>query len=91
MNNKNITSFQNDLIKLVNDIVDKKIKKLNKEWHLGKIDSVVNEYKAYVFVDGSTISQLIPTNPDITFTENDEVFVHFINGNEKSKYVPYKR
>lgn len=90
-NNNDITFFQNKIIKLINSLVDKKIKNLNKEWHLGTIDSIVNEYKAYVFLDGSTISQLIPTNPDVTFTEGDEVFVHFVNGDQKFKYVPYKR
>lgn len=87
MNSKDINDFQNNLIKTIKDLVKQELKGLNNRDHYGRIDSVVDQYKAYVYVDNGTISQLIPTNPNITFSANEEVYVVFINGDEKDKFV----
>jgi predicted Holliday junction resolvase-like endonuclease len=86
---RKIIQFQNKLIKLILDLIYKNRKK--DEWYMGTIDTVVSIYKAYVYINGSSSSQLIPTNPDVIFNPGDEVFVHFINGDSTIKYIPYKR
>ena len=68
---------------------DEKI--LTKEWHVGKVKTVVSTKILEVYVDGNDIAQRIPCNPNVTFSVNDEVFVHFINGDSANKFVPYKR
>lgn len=75
------------------------------QWHLGTVDEVLTksvddgqggtiEQKTgflKVFVNGSQVSQKIPHNPDVEFNPNDKVFVLFVNGDSKNKFVPFKR
>ncbi|MGG2091226.1 hypothetical protein AB1283_25955 [Bacillus sp. S13(2024)] len=61
------------------------------EWHLGKVKSVVDSKKLEVYVDGSSISQIVPCNPSVTFAANDEIWVVFINGNSINKFAISKR
>lgn len=71
-------------------LVENKLRKANLirgEWHIGKIDSIINPYSANVFVDGSTTSQKVPTNPNINFVAGEQVLVVFLNGDSKNKYV----
>lgn len=64
---------------------------INCEWHVGKVANIIDSKTLTVYVDGTTVAQKIPCNPDITFSANDEVWVHFVNGDSKNKFVPYKR
>jgi hypothetical protein len=61
------------------------------QWHLGQVDTVVSPLKLKVFVDGDTTSQTVSCNPDITFAAGDHVWVVFINGNPRDKFVISKR
>lgn len=64
---------------------------LQGNWHVGKVDTVVSPTRLYCFVDGSNTSQLIASNPDVTFSPNDEIFIIFINNNSKDKFALCKR
>ena len=76
-----------DTIKqIVLDVINKE-KALIGNWHLGTVDQIISPTKLKVFVDGSTISQTISCNPDVTFTIGDHVWVIFINGNQRDKFV----
>ncbi len=87
-----IISFQNEIIGAIETVVDRKLAKFKVgNTHYGVIDSVVDNARAYVFVDASTTSQLIPTNPDVTFTNGDHVFVEFINGRSIDAFVTGRR
>jgi|GEM_PF-3180163 len=66
-------------------------KLLQGEWHLGKINSVISAYELSVFIDGSPTPQTVPCNPNVRFLDNEEVFVIFINGDSKNKFVIAKR
>ncbi|WEG18481.1 hypothetical protein PQ478_08360 [Alkalihalophilus pseudofirmus] len=61
------------------------------EWHLGSVEEVLSENMLKVFVDGSDVSQRIPSNPDVEFTSGDHVWVHFVNKDSKNKFVTGKR
>lgn len=61
------------------------------QWHLGKVQSIVSSYMLNVTVNGSSTVQKIPCNPDINFNVNDEVFVMYMNGDTRAKFVPFKR
>lgn len=61
------------------------------QWHLGLVDSIVSPTKLKVFVDGSTTSQTISCNPDVTFPVESHVWVVYINGNARDKFVLSKR
>lgn len=63
----------------------------NGQWHLGTVDAVVSTSTLKVFVDGSIVSQQVPCNPDVTFSQGDKVFVLFVNGDSKNKFIPFKR
>lgn len=78
---------------LIKTIVQNELKAQNLvgNWHLGVVDSVTSSKKLSVFVDGSTTAQSISCNPDVTFNVNDEVWVVFINGNPRDKFVISKR
>lgn len=79
-----------DVENIVYNILNQE-KLLNKSWHLGTVDSVVSPLKLKVFVDGSTTSQTVSCNPDITFVTGDYVWVLYINGNPRDKFVISKR
>jgi hypothetical protein len=64
---------------------------LKSEWHLGKVDRVISNTKISTFIDGSSQSQVVPCNPDITFNEGDEIFVIFIDNNSVNKFALCKR
>lgn len=91
MNENNADSkFFNLVKKIVYKILTKE-KLLQGDWHLGKVASVVSRFKLNIYIDGSNTIQIVPCNPDVTFAVNDEVFVHFVNGDSKNPFVPYKR
>lgn len=84
---------QSEFIELIKSIVNTELNNRNigGHFHLGKVDSVISRYSLKVFMNGLNHSYVIPCNPNIVFTEGDEVFIHYINGDSKDKYVPYKR
>jgi len=61
------------------------------QWHLGTVDQIVSTTKLKVFVDGSEISQTISCNPDVVFGVGNHVWVIYINGNPRDKFVLTKR
>lgn len=83
-------TFVTTLKKLIYKILEEE-NLLKGEWHLGKVASVIDYKTLTVYVDGSTTAQTISCNPNITFNINDEVWVHFVNGDSKNKFIPYKR
>lgn len=89
-NLNNQDRFIDMISKIVYTILDNE-NVLRGEWHNGKVDKVNSSTSLTVFVDGSKTSQIIPCNPSITFESGDEVFVHYVNGDSKNKFVPYKR
>jgi hypothetical protein len=79
---------------IIREIIREELKKLNLltgQWHLGTVSEILSQKRLKVFVDGSDTAQTIPCNPDITFAVNDEVWVVYINGNPRDKYVISKR
>lgn len=85
---------QNNFYQVIRDIVQNELKKSNLQtgqWHLGTINQVKTSKLLSVFVDGSTTAQDIPCNPDVTFTAGSKVFVLYVNGDTKNKFVPFKR
>lgn len=60
-------------------------------WHLGTVDEVLSSTKLKVFVDGSDVAQTISCNPDVTFEVDSHVWVVYINGNARDKFVISKR
>lgn len=78
----------------VEDIVLKVLKNKNLlvgNWHLGEVDEVISQTKLKVFIDGGETSVTVSCNPDITFNVGDHVWVIFINGNTRDKFVLCKR
>lgn len=67
------------------------LKLLTGQWHVGTVDTVTSTTRLKVFLDGSTTSITIPCNPDVTFVAGDKVWVVFINGNARDKFVLCKR
>ncbi|MDT0160259.1 hypothetical protein [Bacillus sp. AG4(2022)] len=61
------------------------------QWHLGKVTEVVSLTKLKVIVDDGQFAQTVSCNPDITFAVDDQVWVIFINGNPRDKFVLSKR
>lgn len=81
-------------IKIIKDIVYMILRNeglLRGEWNNGVVVGVISASLLSVRVNGSEIIQKIPCNPSVTFAVGDEVFVHFVNGDTKNKFVPYKR
>ena len=81
-------------VKYVKSIIYKVLNKeklLKGEWNLGKVESVIDAKHLKVFVNGSSISQTIPCNPDVTFAIGDEVWVIFPNHDERNAFVISKR
>lgn len=64
---------------------------LTGQWRLGTVASVISNKKLMVKVDGSETAQEIGCNPDGNFSVNDEVWVIFINGDSKNKFVISRR
>lgn len=90
-------SFDLENKKFVNwitDIIKKELDKRNLSqgnWQLGVVSSVISPKKLNVFVNGSTTPQEVSCNPDETFSQNDHVWVIFINGDSKNKFVLCRR
>lgn len=61
------------------------------QWHNGTVEEVISPSRLRVFVDGSMTSQQVPCNPDVLFKSGDKVFVLFVNGDTKNKFIPFKR
>lgn len=61
------------------------------QWRLGTVDQIISPTKLKVFIDGSDTPQTVSCNPDITFTSGNHVWVIYINGNARDKFVLSKR
>jgi hypothetical protein len=66
-------------------------KLLTGQWQLGQVEEVISDKSLKVYVNGSDVAQTIPCNPDVTFNVGDHVWVIFINGNGRDKFVLCKR
>lgn len=89
-----MNNLDEQFLKYVNKIIKQEISKMGLQvgqWHLGKVDSVTSTTKLKVFIDGSTTSQTVSCNPDVTFSIGDYVWVVYINGNPRDKFVLCKR
>lgn len=64
---------------------------LKGDYHLGTVKAVKANNILSVCVDGSSTPQDIPCNPDGNFSVNSEVWVIFINGDSKNKFVISRR
>ena len=86
---------QDRFISIVQNIVEKLLDKMGffvSEWHMGKVESINTNGTLNVYIDASTtVTPSIPANPDVTFSVNDEVWVHFINRKPNNLFIPYKR
>lgn len=85
---------QRALLDLITNIVQTEIRNLGLlkgQWHLGKVNEVKSDKMLSVFVDGSSQPQNIPCNPDGNFSVGSEVWVVFINGDSKNKFVISRR
>lgn len=79
---------QQDFIKYVEAIVDSKLKQSGAtQWHIGTIRGVFNKYSALVEMQNLGESIQIPTNPNVQFFPGEQVFVVYINGDKRNKYV----
>lgn len=82
--------FLNGVQKIVYSILSKE-NLLQGEWHLGIVDEVISATTLRVRVDGSPTAQLVQCNPNVVFKQDDHVFVIYVNGNSKDKYVLAQR
>ncbi|QZY57172.1 hypothetical protein [Crassaminicella profunda] len=86
---------QEKFIQMIHNIIDNYLRKkglLTHEWHLGIVTNVNANGTLNVYINGSpNISPSIPANQDITFEAGNPVWVHFVNRNPQSLFVPYKR
>lgn len=85
---------QRALLDLIKSVVQTEIRNqglLRGQWHLGKVKEVKSDKMLSVFVDGSNQAQDVPCNPDGKFSVNNEVWVVFINGDSKNKFVISRR
>ncbi|MCY9599131.1 hypothetical protein PC41400_08100 [Paenibacillus chitinolyticus] len=83
-----------DFIKAVRQIVNIELKENNLaigHWHLGTVMKVKNKTLLSISINGSATSQDVPCNPDVNFIKGDLVYVVYVNGDSKNKFVPYKR
>jgi hypothetical protein len=64
---------------------------LQSEWHLGKVESIVDSTHIKCFIDGSSTAVTVPKSPDKTFTVGDEIWVIFPNRNVNNKFALEKR
>lgn len=90
--------MKNNLSKVFHEKIKKLVYKilsnenlLQSEFHLGKIDTIINSKSVKCFIDGGSVSLTIPCNPDVTFHAGDEVIVIFINNSPLNKYVISRR
>jgi hypothetical protein len=88
--NMNETQFYKSIEQIVLNVMKDKGMLIG-QWHLGEVDSVISPTKLKVFVDADSTSQTVSCNPDITFTTGDHVWVIFINGNPRDKFVISRR
>lgn len=79
---------------MVSNIVKTEINNLGLmmgNWQLGVVKSVISPKKLSVLINGSTEAQEVPCNPDVPFSEGDNVFVIFVNGDPRNKFVMNRR
>jgi hypothetical protein len=89
-----VPSEQQEFYKIIQDVVKSEISNLGLNlgnWQLGIVESVVSPKKLKVFINGAKVSQEVPCNPDVAFAAGDNVFVIFINGDQRNKYVMSRR
>jgi len=89
MNNMDL-KFMDKVKKIIYAILRKE-NILQGQWHMGKVEEVLSNKLLSVYIDGSDEAQKIPCNPDVSFSQEDKVFVLYVNGNSKDKFVPFKR
>jgi ribosome biogenesis GTPase A len=86
-NNRNASDvFVENMMKVVYKVLRKE-NLLQSEFHMGKVAEVLPNYYLSIYIDGSSTTQKVKCNPDITFHANDQVIVIFINNDSKNKYV----
>lgn len=78
-------------VKKIVYIILRKENLLQGQWHIGTVKTVLSPYMLDVYVDGSENSQKIPCNPDIKFLEGEKIWILYINGDNRNKFVPFKR
>ncbi|GEL75776.1 hypothetical protein [Tenuibacillus multivorans] len=86
-------SFDQNLFNAIKRLVYKILKNedlLAGEWRFGEVESVVNDTRLMVKVNGFDPAIEIPCNPDATFNVGDRVFVHYVNRNPSDRFVPYR-
>lgn len=88
--NERAKRFDKYIEKVVIKLLDK-FGLLNGQWHLGEVTEIISNTKLKVKVDGSDLAQTLSCNPDVTFQIGDHVWVIFINGNARDKFVISKR
>ncbi len=91
MENSKIIKNMQDLIDLIKKICKSEKQQCKGCWHLGKVVSVINSKLLSVYVDGSSVAQNISCSSDIVYAPDDEIWVVFINGDSKNKFVISKR
>lgn len=84
------TSMIKFIRKIVCQILEEKGLLLG-DWHVGTVTAINSPTTLTVKVNGSTTTQVVPCNPNEVFEVNDEVFVQFINGDSRNKFVPFRR
>jgi hypothetical protein len=90
-NNRSFSdAFVENVMKVVYMVLRKE-KILQSEWHLGKVDSIVDATHIKCFIDGSTTAVTVPKSPDKTFTIGDEIWIIFPNRNSNNKFALEKR
>lgn len=82
----------------IHDLIERTVLKildrygvLQGQWRLGVVTQVISPTKLKVKIDGGTQPQTVSCNPDITFAVGNNVWVIFINGNGRDKFVISKR
>jgi hypothetical protein len=88
----NIT--KEELVSLITNIVYTVLNNegvLRGPWRLGKVESVVSNNLLRVYIDDSETAQTVPCDPDKNFIAGDDVYVVYINGDPKDKFVTHKR
>lgn len=94
MNEKDISKFQHDLIETIKTVIYDELGKsglLNGTFKFGRVEKVLSNTRLSVYEGGSRQTQVIHCNPDINFSIGDEVFIQYVNGNPRDKFIPYRK
>lgn len=83
---KNVTKVFHDKIKKIVYKILEKENLLQSEFHMGKIDTIIDSKTVNCFIDGGSTSLPIPCNPDVTFHAGDNVIIIYINNSPLNKF-----